>query len=124
MLGVFCVVAVIFDLVENIGRLLENEAPLWQTVKYYFSFIFFFANMLSGFIVFLTIVWFTSKLAQKTEIIAMLSGGMAFRRFLKPYFIAASLLVAISLILTHFVVPAANKSKVEFERVELNINER
>ncbi|MEZ7977644.1 MAG: LptF/LptG family permease [Flavobacteriales bacterium] len=122
MLGVFCVVAVIFDLVENIGRLLENEAPFWQTVKYYFSFIFFFANMLSGFIVFLTIIWFTSKLAQKTEIIAMLSGGMPFRRFLRPYFIAASLLVAISLILTHFIVPAANKSKVEFEVEWIHVN--
>ena len=122
MLGMFCVVAVIFDLVENIGRLLENDAPFWKTVKYYFSFIFFFANMLSGFIVFLTIVWFTSRLAQKTEIIAMLSGGMAFRRFLRPYFIAASLLVAMSLILTHYVVPAANKSKVEFEVEWIHVN--
>ncbi|MGY8917780.1 MAG: LptF/LptG family permease, partial [Flavobacteriales bacterium] len=122
MLGVFCVVAVIFDLVENIGRLLKNDAPLWATVKYYFSFIFFFANLLSGFIVFLTIVWFTSKLAQKTEIIAMLSGGMAFRRFLRPYFIAASFLVAISLILTHFIVPSANKSKLEFEVEWIHVN--
>lgn len=122
MLGVFCVVAVIFDLVENIGRLLENEAPFWKTVKYYFSFIFFFANMLSGFIVFLTIVWFTSRLAQRTEIIAMLSGGMAFRRFLRPYFIAASLLVSISLILTHFVVPEATKSKLDFEVEWIHVN--
>jgi lipopolysaccharide export system permease protein len=115
MLGVFCVVAVVFDLVENIGRLLTNEAPLWETVKYYCAFCFFFANLLSGFIVFLTIVWFTSRLAQQTEIIAMLSGGMAFRRFLRPYFVAASVLVALSLLLTHYVVPLANQRKLDFE---------
>ena len=69
MLGAFCVIAVVFDLVENIGRLITNGAPLWETVKYYAAFCFFFANLLSGFIVFLTIVWFTSRLAQQTEII-------------------------------------------------------
>ena len=56
MLGAFCVIAVVFDLVENIGRLIDNDAPLWGTVRYYFAFCFYFANLLSGFIVFLTLV--------------------------------------------------------------------
>ena len=122
MLGVFCVIAVVFDLVENIGRLITNGAPLWETVKYYAAFCFFFANLLSGFIVFLTIVWFTSRLAQHTEIIAMLSGGMAFRRFLRPYFVAASVLVALSLFLTHYVVPLANQNKLDFEMQWIHID--
>ena len=122
MLGVFCVIAVVFDLVENIGRLITNGAPLWETVKYYAAFCFFFANLLSGFIVFLTIVWFTSRLAQQTEIIAMLSGGMAFRRFLRPYFVAASVLVALSLLLTHCVVPLANQSKLDFEMQWIHVD--
>ena len=78
MIGVFCVIAVVFDLMENVGRLIENEAPLGPTILYYISFCFHFGNLLSGFIVFLTIIWFTSRLAQKSEIIAMLSGGMGF----------------------------------------------
>ena len=122
MLAVFSVIAVVFDLVENIGRLITNGAPLWETVKYYAAFCFFFANLLSGFIVFLTIVWFTSRLAQQTEIIAMLSGGMPFRRFLRPYFIAASFLVALSLLLTHLIVPLANQSKLDFEMQWIHVD--
>ena len=122
MLGLFCVIAVVFDLVENIGRLITNGAPLWETVKYYAAFCFFFANLLSGFIVFLTIVWFTSRLAQQTEIIAMLSGGMPFRRFLRPYFLAASFLVALSLLLTHLIVPLANQSKLDFEMQWIHVD--
>ena len=122
MLVVFCVIAVVFDLVENIGRLITNGAPLWETVKYYAAFCFFFANLLSGFIVFLTIVWFTSRLAQQTEIIAMLSGGMPFRRFLRPYFLAASFLVALSLLLTHLIVPLANQSKLDFEMQWIHVD--
>ena len=64
---------------------------------------------------FLTIIWFTSRLAQQTEIIAMLSGGMSFPRLLRPYFMAASILVVFSLLLTHYVVPQANKNKLDFE---------
>ena len=122
MLGAFCVVAVVFDLVENIGRLLSNDAPFWGTVKYYMAFCFFFGNLLSGFIVFLTIVWFTSRLAQQTEIIAMLTGGMSFRRLLRPYFIAASILVFFSLFLSHYVVPKANKDKLDFEVQWVHVN--
>ena len=115
-------VAVVFDLVENIGRLLANNAPFWGTVKYYMAFCFFFGNLLSGFIVFLTIVWFTSRLAQQTEIIAMLTGGMSFPRLLRPYFIAAFILVSFSLVLTHYVVPQANKDKLEFEVQWVHVN--
>ena len=122
MLGAFCVVAVVFDLVENIGRLITNDAPFWGTVKYYLAFSFYFANLLSGFIVFLTIVWFTSRLAQQTEIIAMLSGGLSFPRLLRPYFIAASILVAFSIVLTHYAVPIANKDKHDFEVQWVHVN--
>lgn len=122
MLGAFCVVAVVFDLVENIGRLIENEAPLIDTIYYYLSFCFFYANLLSGFIVFLTIVWFTSRLAQQTEIIAILSGGMSFPRLLRPYFIASTILVVFSLILSHVIVPISNKAKLDFEVQWVHVN--
>lgn len=122
MVGVFCVIAVVFDLMENIGRLLTNEAPLAGTLMYYLSFCFHFGNLLSGFIVFLTIIWFTSRLAQQTEIIALLSSGMSFTRLMRPYFIASSVLVALSLLVSHFILPIANERKVEFEVEYVHVN--
>ena len=82
---------------------------------YYLSFCFYFGNLLSGFIVFLTIIWFTSRLAQQTEVIAMLSGGMSFRRFLRPYFLAATLLAGMTLLISHWILPMANGQKLDFD---------
>jgi lipopolysaccharide export system permease protein len=122
MIAVFCVVAVVFDLMENVGRLLANQAPLGPTVLYYLSFCFHFGNLLSGFIVFLTIIWFTSRLAQNTEIVAMLSSGMSFTRLMRPYFLASSVLVVVSLLVSHWVLPMANQSKVDFEVQYVHVN--
>lgn len=115
MIGVFCVIAVVFDLMENIGDLIGNAAPVGETALYYISFCFHFGNLLSGFIVFLTIIWFTSRIAQRTEVIAMLSGGMSFGRFMRPYFVAATVLVALTLLVSHWILPQANARKVDFE---------
>ena len=122
MVGIFCVIAVVFDLMENIGRLLSNDAPLGGTLMYYLRFCFHFGNLLSGFIVFLTIIWFTSRLAQQTEIIALLSSGMSFTRLMRPYFIASTVLVVISLLVSHFILPIANERKVDFEVEFVHVN--
>lgn len=122
MVVVFCVIAVVFDLMENVGRLLANQAPLSGTILYYLSFCFHFGNLLSGFIVFLTIIWFTSRLAQQTEIVAMLSSGMSFSRLMRPYFLAASVLVGLSLLISHFILPRANERKVDFEIQYVHVN--
>lgn len=115
MIGAFCVIAVIFDLSENIDDFLNNKAPLGEILfDYYLNFCFHFGNMLSAFIVFLTIILVTSNLAQKSEFIAMLSGGVSFNRLLRPYFIASTFLVMLSLIIAHLVLPEANKIKVDF----------
>ena len=122
MIAVFCVVAVVFDLMENVGRLLANQAPLGGTLLYYLSFCFHFGNLLSGFIVFLTIIWFTSRMAQNTEIVAMLSSGMSFTRLMRPYFLASSVLVVLSLLVSHYILPKANESKVDFEVQYVHVN--
>ncbi len=116
MIFAFVVIAVVFDVSENIDELLKSRAP-WHKIitDYYINFCFYYATLLSSFIVFLTIIWFTSKLAQQSEVIAMLSGGVSYLRFVRPYFIAATILVAILLLLTHIVVPHANRVKYEFE---------
>ena len=122
MVGIFCVIAVVFDLMENVGRLLANDAPLGGTIMYYLSFCFHFGNLLSGFIVFLTIIWFTSRLAQQTEIVAMLSSGMSFGRLMRPYFMAATVLVVMSLVISHIILPKANERKVDFEVQHVHVN--
>ncbi|MEN9640237.1 MAG: hypothetical protein RLZZ262_2106 [Bacteroidota bacterium] len=120
MILAFIVIAVVFDISENIDELAKCEAPLSQIItEYYFNFVFYFGTQLISFIVFLTIIWFTSKLAQQSEIIAMLSGGISYRRIILPYFLAACFLVALSLLLTHVIVPRANKVKYHFEVTHL-----
>ncbi|MCH2199072.1 MAG: LptF/LptG family permease [Flavobacteriales bacterium] len=122
MIVVFCVIAIVFDLSENIDDLITNGAPLGEVlIDYYLNFCFFFGNMLSAFIVFLTIILVTSNLAQKTEFIAMLSGGVSFNRLLRPYFIASTFLVVLSLLIAHVILPEANKTKVDFEFKYINI---
>jgi len=116
MICAFVIIAVVFDISENVDDFVKSEAPLFKIIfNYYLNFCLYFGNLLSSFIIFLTIIWFTSKLAQKTEIVAILSSGISYRRFIRPYFIAASFLVICSLLLSHFIVPAAVKRQLEFE---------
>ena len=116
MIGAFVVIAVVFDISENIDELVKSDAPWYKVIThYYLSFCFYFGTLLSSFIIFLTIIWFTSKLAQQSEVIAMLSGGVSYFRIVRPYFIAAAFLVALLLLLSHIVVPRANKIKYDFE---------
>jgi lipopolysaccharide export system permease protein len=116
MIGAFVLIAVVFDVSENIDDLMKSPAP-WHRIitDYYVNFCFYFGTLLSSFIIFLTIIWFTSKLAQQSEVIAMLSGGISYGRFIRPYFIAAGFLVVMLLVLSHMVVPMANRHKYEFE---------
>jgi len=116
MVALFCVVAVVFDIAENLERLIENGAS-WSEVlgSYYFSFCLALGNTLSAFIVFLTILLFTSRLAQRSEIIAVLAGGISFQRLMRPYFIASTLIVVGSLVLGHLVLPMTNERKMDFE---------
>ncbi|MBL6645738.1 MAG: LptF/LptG family permease [Flavobacteriales bacterium] len=116
MVALFCVVAVVFDIAENLERLIENGAP-WVEVlgSYYVSFCLALGNMLSAFIVFLTILLFTSRLAQRSEIIAVLAGGISFQRLMRPYFIASTFLVAGSLLIAHVILPVSNERKLDFE---------
>ena len=116
MVALFCVVAVVFDIAENLERLIDHGAP-WSEVlgSYYVSFCLALGNMLSAFIVFLTILLFTSRLAQRSEIIAVLAGGISFQRLMRPYFMASTLLVIGSLFLAHVVLPFSNERKLDFE---------
>lgn len=109
-------IAVVFDISENIDELIKSKAPWYKIITdYYFNFCFYFGTLLSSFIIFLTIIWFTSKLAQQSEIIAILCGGISYGRLVRPYFIAAGILVGLMLLLSHVIVPRANRVKYDFE---------
>jgi len=109
-------IVVIFDLSEKIDDFLESGAKLNVILfDYYLNFIPYFAVLFSSLFAFLAVIYFTSRMAYNTEIIAILNSGMSFRRFLLPYFIAATLIAGTSFYLSDQVIPGANKVKLDFE---------
>ncbi|MBO7561404.1 MAG: LptF/LptG family permease [Bacteroidales bacterium] len=110
-------IVIIFDLSEKVDKFVTNQAPLKLIIfQYYANFIPYFINMFSPMFVFLTVIFFTSKMAANTEIIAILAGGISFKRLMWPYFISATAIVIFSLILNLYVIPPCNKGRLAFEQ--------
>ncbi len=110
------VILVVFDAVEKMDDFMELDAPLSKIAfSYYLNFVPYFINQFSGLITFISVIFFTSKMAYNTEIIAILSGGVSFGRVMWPYFISALFITLISLILNLFVIPGANQRRIDFE---------
>ena len=109
-------IVIIFDISEKIDNFVAKEAPLKAIIfDYYMNFIPYFMNMFSPLFVFITVIFFTSKMAANSEIVAILSCGISFHRMMVPYMAAATLICILSLCLNLFVIPDANKTRVEFE---------
>ncbi|MGM0496781.1 MAG: LptF/LptG family permease [Bacteroidota bacterium] len=108
-------ISIVFDLSEKVDNFIENEAPLKGVFLYYIYFIPWLANLLSSLFTFIAVIFFTSKLAYNSEIIAILSNGVSFRRILLPYFIAATLIAVFSFGLMGYVIPYSNEHKISFE---------
>ncbi len=109
-------IVIIFDISERIDDFVEKEAPLKEIIfDYYVNFVPYFMNMFSPLFVFITVIFFTSKMAADTEIIAILSCGISFHRMMVPYIVSATLIAVFSLGLNLFVIPDASKTRVEFE---------
>lgn len=122
-IGMIIVVVVIFDATEKIDDFTEMKAPLSSIIfQYFLNFIPYFINQFSGLFTFIAVIFFTSKLAYQSEIIAMLSGGMSFNRLMWPYFLSASAIAVLSLILSLFVIPPANARRLDFEMRYLKKN--
>ncbi|MFR9620372.1 MAG: LptF/LptG family permease [Rikenellaceae bacterium] len=110
------VIVVVFDYTEKVDNFTRYNAPFEAIVfDYYLNFVPSFINQLSGLFTFIAVIFFTSKMAYQTEIIAMLSAGMSFRRLMWPYFIGAFVIAIFSLSLNLWVVPVAQRTCVEFE---------
>lgn len=116
MMGLIMAMAVVFDVSERIDDFIAKNAPLGGIIfDYYLNFIFYYGNLFSALIIFIAVIWFTAKLAQNAEIIPILSSGVSFTRFLWPYFLGATFLTVVSLTLNHYILPKANKQRLEFE---------
>lgn len=107
-------IAVVFDINERFQKFSE---PSWHAIifDYYLSFIPFYANTFSALFVFISVIFFTSKLADNSEIIAMLAAGISFSRLMKPYMLSAAIIAACSFYLGSFVIPPANAKRINFQ---------
>jgi lipopolysaccharide export system permease protein len=109
-------IAVVFDFAEKIDDFMEKEAPVRAIIfDYYFNFIPYFATLFSPLFVFISVIFFTSRMAVNTEIIAILNSGMSFRRMMWPYFLSALVIAIFTFLLTNFVIPHANLVRIDFE---------
>ncbi|HWW41106.1 LptF/LptG family permease, partial [Pedobacter sp.] len=123
-LTVFIVIIIIFDLSEKLDDFLGNHLTIWQVFTlYYAGSIPFYVNMLSPLINFIAVIFFTAKMADQTEIVPILSGGVSFNRFLRPYFISASFIFAANLLSNLFILPYTNQIKNNFENVYMKKND-
>jgi len=127
MIMVVMSISIIFDVSEKLRDFMdpENDLSLSEILFEYYPFFFVhYANLFSSLIIFLSVLWFTSFMAQRSEIIAILSNGVSFWRFSRPYMIASTILLILSLFMNHFVAPLANSNRLEFENkyTKYNVN--
>jgi lipopolysaccharide export system permease protein len=115
-ISLIILIVIIFDVSEKIDDFLESKAPLREIIfSYYLNFIPYFVNLFSALFAFISVIFFTAKMASNTEIVAILSGGISFRRLLLPYLIVAAVLAGMSFYLANFLIPYANIKRLAFE---------
>lgn len=108
-------ISIVFDFSENVDEFIEKNAPTEAIIfDYYLNFIPYFANLFSPLFIFVSVIFFTSKLASNTEIISILASGVSFNRILRPYIISALFLSLVSFYLNNFMIPHANKKRLDF----------
>ncbi len=114
-------IAVVFDITEKMDDFIERHAP-WQAIvfDYYVNFIPNFANLFTPLFVFIAVIFFTGKMAMQTEIIAILNSAVSFRRLMMPYLLCAALIASVNFYFNGWVIPHANKTRLEFENKYIN----
>ena len=108
-------IAIVFDLTEKLDNFYENQVPLREiVVDYYFNFIPYFLDMFSQLFIFISVIFFTSKMATNSEVIAIFAAGVSYERFLRPYLITATFLFAVSFALGGWVIPHSSRQMLAF----------
>lgn len=109
-------IAVVFDITEKIDNFYEHNAPLKAIIfDYYLNFLPFYANLFTPLFTFISVIYFTSKMANDTEIISILASGVSFNRLMRPYLISALVITAFAFVLGGYVIPHSNKKLIAFE---------
>ena len=112
-------ITIMFDINEKLDAFLK--APLKATVfDYFLNFLPYFANQFSPLFTFIAVIFFTSKLADNSEIIAMLSAGVSYKRLLRPYMISAAVIAAATFVLSAYIIPPANVKRIDFQNTYVN----
>ena len=115
-IALIIVIVIVFDLAEKMDDFIDKQAPLHAIIfDYYMNFIPYFINLFGALFIFIAVIFFTSKMAAETEIIAILGSGVSFNRFLVPYFISSFIIALLSFISIEWVIPPANKVRLDFE---------
>ncbi len=114
-------ITIVFDSSEKIDNFIEHDLSLRTIVfDYYIYFIPYFANLFSPLFIFVAVILFTSRMAYRSEIVAILSSGVSFYRMMVPYLVGSTILASMSLALNHFVIPKANEQRIKFENSYVN----
>ncbi|MBC7653526.1 MAG: LptF/LptG family permease [Oligoflexus sp.] len=122
-LAIFTVISVVFDISEKLDDFLKSEATKSQIIfQYYGGFIPFYLNFLSPLINFIAVIFFTAKMADQTEIVPILCGKASFNRFLRPYFIASTLIFITSMFFNQLIIPETNRLMTNFTNTYLKDN--
>ena len=124
MFLLFIPIGILVDISEKIDKFKEHELSFTQILDYYSDFVWYYGYFLFPIFVFLSVIWFTSKLSSNSEIIAILSSGISFNRFLRPYVISALIIFLFSAFSGMFIVPEKNKSFNEFQFKYLSKNKK
>ena len=107
-IGLILSIAIIFDISENLDDFISKEIPTKAIVfEYYLNFIPYFGNLFAPLFTFIAVIYFTSKMAYNTEIIAILSSGVSYSRLMRPYMVSATVITAMSFALGNFIIPPA-----------------
>lgn len=121
IMALLIAITIVIDISEKIDTLLDGGIPLRETItQYYFGFIPFISSLLAPFFILVAVIFFTSQLADRSEIIAILNSGTSFYRFLVPYFYGATFFFVLLYLGNHYVIPNANKRRIAFEDKYIN----
>ena len=124
MLFLFIPIGILVDVSEKIDKFKEFDVPLEEIIDYYIDLVWYFGNTLYPLFVFLSVIWFTSKIASNSEVIAILSSGISFNRYLKPFMLGALIVAILAFFSGMFIVPEKNKSYNEFSYKYLKKNKK
>lgn len=114
------IISVVIDITEKIDAFIACEASIYEIITiYYATFIPHIATLLGAYFILVAVVFFTSTLASRSEIVAMTSGGISFYRLMFPYFVSASILAVIMFFANNYWIPELNKTRIAFEKEQL-----